>query len=474
MAEIELRRPSVFLVTEGGQASAEGISITLEVDAVPAATMTLHRGKDEVQKPLAADVISRMRKYQTTRLAGKSAPDTQIEVTDGAGNTLVFFGYAAAPVLGIAKGATHEQIHVVGKDSILDSLDLSIYDPLPARTEERDRVEGYTQTPIEADGDVPRMIAEIVDTLFSNYPATREATGRDSFRRLLEAQHAINGAEPYTALSDILFRSDVKYETWPELIEEYPSLSAAIVQHTLEMLQQSSGSFWSTLNGLMQDFQMFYRPDPEGSGALFRNDTKLAGETTKTIHITQAQITDGSQRLLQLGGVVIIGPVLADYYAEEQKSLEKGGIVGQWPDVLGKGFIKRLPPPVWVACGGHLTFSEVEETDTVKAKVYDIANYISKKTGIELKLKKADKTIGERVLGEYARVIYTDKRLADSTATLSIPLDVSIQVGRRYRFELEDGGSFVGFLRGLTHSLQLQGGKTLSQGTQLFLTHIEF
>lgn len=473
MAEAELRKPSVVLVTEGGQASAEGISITLEVDTVPAATMTLHRG-EEIQKPLAADVIARMRQYQATRLAGKSAPDTQIEVSDGAGNTLVFVGYAAAPVLGISKGSTNEQIHVVGKDSIMDSLDLSIYDPLPARTEEIDRTEGYTQTPIETDGDVPRMISEIVDTIFSNYPATLENTDRESFKRLLTAQHAINGAEPYTALSDILFRSDVKYESWPALISEYPILSTAIVQHTLEMLQQASGSFWSTLNGLMQDFQMFYRPDPEASGALFRNDLKLTGETAKTIHITQAQITDGSQRLLQLGGVVVIGPVMADYFAEEQESLEKGGIVGQWPEVLGKGFIKRLPPPAWITCGGQLPFSEVDEKAEASNKVYDIAVYVAALAGIKLKMKKADKTIGEKVLSEYARVIYTDKRLADSTATISIPLDVSIKVGMRYRFQLEDGGSFVGFLRGLTHSLQLQGGKTLNQGTQLFLTHIEF
>jgi hypothetical protein len=191
--------------------------------------------------------------------------------------------------------------------------------------------------------------------------------------------------------------------------------------------------------------------------------------------------TDGHPSMLPLGGVIIYGPALPQIRKEE-KPYAVSTVVGQWPVEIDPGYFQEVGAPSWMVSGGGASF-ESFSTETAPAapsgaaggkKNLDPMNYKERRTGLGEKIVAVENDMSKLLQG-LAQVTYDDMKLADSTATLEIPLNFKVEVGVRYKFKTgSDGGAFSGFVRALRHTLHLQGGTTLTSGTVLSLTHIKY
>lgn len=482
MPNTTVRKPSVKITAPGGDVSAEGITFIAAVNSAPTVEVILRRAKDIVVEPLSADVIAAMKAMQQARFSARSGePDTTVTADDGDGGTLTFKGFLTAPVLEQSKISSAETANVVGSDAFLNGLGLSIYNSRPqnVRDEEIDKL--FEKTPSRASGDVAGLINEVTDVLVSNYQATLDKAETPSLKNVLEKKHQANT----TALKvwrDILAGSDVRYTEWQSAFGKLPKLGEAVAERVKELLQQRTASFWDVLNGLGSEFLFFYRPKMDGSsGTLVRADTKVKDDGQRSLDagVVRYSGTDGSPSMLPLGGVIVYGPPMP-FLREEEKPYAVTTVVGQWPVEIAPGYFQEVSAPAWMAAGGFTSFETETSTEASTGaaaggkKNLDPTNYKERRTGRKEKLTAVEGDM-TKLLQDFAKVMYDDMKLADSTATLEIPLNFKIEVGVRYKFTTgKDGGAFTGFVRALRHTLHLQGGTTLTSGTVLSLSHIQY
>ena len=121
---------------EGGSSlSPRAVTIKLDVNAIATASVTCESSEKEiVRRGMSPELIQRMRKRQSKRLAGNTEPDAELslELTaasgSGGGQPLKFTGFVTAPQASTSVGATPgDTLNVVGDDALLDALNLSIY-----------------------------------------------------------------------------------------------------------------------------------------------------------------------------------------------------------------------------------------------------------------------------------------------------------------------------------------------------------
>lgn len=481
MPDKTVRKASVTIQSPGGEASAEGITFIAAVNSAPTVEVVLRRAKAKVVKPLTAEVLAAMKAIQTSRFELKGSPDTTIVAEDGNGGKLTFKGYSVAPVLEQSTISSAETVNVVGEDAFLNGLGLSIYQSRPNEVRKEETTKLFKKTPSRTTGDIAKLIQEVTDVLVSNLDATVQEARTDSNKKVIKLKHAAN--EPALAVwKKILGNSDVRYPEWQELLTtKAPKLGESVAERTKQLLQQRTSSFWDIVNGLGAEFMFFYRPSVDGtSGRLVRSDKKVVDEAAKNFDagVTRFTATDGSPSMLPLSGVILYGPALPGLRKEGQP-YSAGAVVGQYPVEITAGYFHEGAPPAWLNAGGYEAFATKKvmtpatPSSAGEKKNFDPSGYTQRSTGMEEHLEQVGTKLS-KILQAYAKVMYDDMRLADSTATLEIPLDFTIQVGIRYTFKMggEDGGQFTAFVRALRHSLQLQGGQQLASGTVLTLTHV--
>ncbi len=486
MSKTSVRKPSVTITAPGGAVSAEGVVFIASVNSAPTVEVILRRAKDKVVEPLSADVLAAMKAAQEARFRVKSdSPDTTVSIDDGDDGKIEFKGYMVAPVLEHSKVSSAETANVVGVDSFLNGLGLSIYNSRPAnvRKEEIDKL--FKDTPSRATGDIAKLIQEVTDVLVSNLQATLDKTQTESLKKVIQKKHEANSAA-LKVWKAILSNSDVRYPEWQGTFSKLPKLGEAAAERVKEMLQQRTSNFWDVLNGLGSEFLFFYRPKLDGSsGGLVRVDKKVSDDGNKSLDagVVRFSGTDGSPTMLPLAGTIIYGPTLPRLRKEESP-YAVSTVVGQWPVDITAGFFQEVGAPAWLVSGGGGAFESFKTEDSSQPssgaeagakKNLDPMGYKKRREGLETKLKAVENDMTS-ILQEFAKVMYEDMRLADSSATLEIPLHLGVEVGYRYKFTTggENGGTFTAFVRSLKHSLHLQGGTTLTSGTSLSLSHIKY
>lgn len=487
MPETSVRKPSVTISAPGGAVSAEGITFIASVNSAPTVEVLLRRAKGDVVRPLSQEVVAAMKAIQISRFALKDGkPDTTVTADDGNGGKLEFSGFTVAPVLEQSTVSSSETVNVVGVDAFLNGLGLSIYHSRSEKVRDEELEKLFKLTPSRATGDIIAIMSEVTNVLVDNRGATLKKAESPSHANVIQKKHEANKAG-LDVWAYLLSQSDVTFpDTWAALFKKYPNLGKAVVERVKTMLQQKTNSFWDILNGLGSEFLFFYRPMMDGStGMLVRVDKKLRDDGAKKLDagVTRFSATDGNPSMLPLAGVVIYGPALQGLRNEEEPAMINVP-VGQFPVELTPGYFQETQAPAWLTAGkvGFTPFATAEVlsppnpgSGAKEKKNLDPSEY--KKGQAELKQAIADVSRGlSAILQDLAEVMYNDMKYADSTATLEIPLDFTIEVGVRYNFSTggEDGGQFSGFVRALRHSLQLQGGATLSSGTTLSLTHINY
>lgn len=468
-------------VTNDGEFSVEGFRVTLAVNAVPTASMTVGRkSKEIVQSPMTSEVLAEIRRRQDLRLAGRDKTDIELKASDGVGGELKFSGFLSAPVIEISTVSTSDHFTAIGVDGMLDALDLGVYQvgwsAVRAETSSGTGVE-LPRVKAAEDGDVIALLDDVTTLLFDNFETNKTAESQEAMKKLMQHQHDINGGLPLEIWREMLQKSDVEYSSWQAACEKSPGLSRLMTERAVQMLTQRVGGFWATLNLLMASYQMYYIPSLSGTGRLVRADKKV-GEPTASIDIsaTSLSLSDGSHKLMQLGGIVMMMPKAGTPDRPESGGDPKAqSIAAQFPDPLVPGFIQREVPPMWLTNGDG---TPILGTSVDKAK---------RKAPINLKFEEIEtrqSSVQEyqavlddaksNVMNELCEVMFKEIQLAHSTAVATIPLDFTVKIGERTTVNILGGGSFTAFAQSVIHSVDLRQGKELNSFTQVSFTHAKY
>lgn len=476
----------------GGEYSPVGLRMDMNVNSFPSVVASIAPdsagaeagASGSVVVPISSAVISRIARLQEARLAGRVDPDFDVTAEDGRGGSLHYQGFISAPLLDITKVSTTDQLSSVGHVGALDALDLSIYDAgyELAREEASDSLDPL---PSASDGDLPKLLADITDVLVKNYDLVLAAEHRPVAQTMLEIQHEINNDGPLALWKAILAASDVQFESWTEACKTCPPLARELSERVKSVLKSQTPGFWSKINGLLADFQMIYVPEFNGPGKFRRADVRVDDESAATVEasVSGLGVVDGSPKILQIGGVVMMGASAPADRPESSEGFEGGRVVAYAPDPLRRGYIHRANPPFWLLREGGIPVlgSEVEESSAVDGKVNLSLADRAKRQEQGLAYKAKVDTVSEGVMTEMCEIMFKDMQLANSTTSLNLPLDFSVNayIGNRVRIQLKekdgsDGGSFTAFVAGISHSIDLRQGKELNSSTQMRLTHAKY
>jgi hypothetical protein len=457
--------------------SVEGLTIEMTVGAVATASVNFVYTDKQIKRSLSLDVGAQIAALQRTRLAGVTEPDVTITASDGLGGDLTFKGYLAAPLLTIASDNCVNSFRVLGVDAMLDGLDLSIY---KARAP-GDRPEGeggdFGALPGSTNGDVPLLISQITEVLLANKVASFADEPDLATRALLEHQHTINTGPPIEVWRAILGDSEATYTSWEGATTAVPSLAYTMTTRTAAILCQPASGFWQVFNNLMASYQMFYRPNPNGSGKLLRADSKING-SKKTVDISPSQLglADGSPNIVQVGGVVMSMAAMRD---EREENGTAPTIIAQYPTPLRSGYIHKEPPPMWLlnsegvpVLGTEIDTSAEPGEDNGDANL-SLEAYESRKKQTETYAAEVDGA-KSKIMSEMCRVMFETLQLEHSSVTATLPLDLKQQPGVRSDFSTASGVSFSGFVHSVKHKIDLAQGKQLDCYTQLLITHVQY
>lgn len=467
----------------GGEYSPTGLRFDLDVDTFPSVKASIadpKSGDPSLQAPVSKEVLARIGELQKQRLAGRTEPDFEVTAEDGRGGEIDYEGFIAAPLLELSKVSTHDRLSSVGRVAMIDALDLSIY--AAGYSLEREEA-GTDLKPVKAakDGDVTKVLAEITDTLVGNYGVVETSEYMPVAKELLRIQHGINNSGPLELWKKILDDSDVKYESWGAAFKVSPAIARALTERTRDFLEAQNSGFWAQVQSMMSSFNMFYVPEFNGTGRFERSDKKMEDpKVTINASVTNVSVADGSTRILQPGGVVMMARAAPTERQESQPDPNIPRVVAYAPNPLVAGFIEKTPVPFWLTReeGVPIFGSEIDRRRrTVGQVALDLAKRdVERLTGYEFRERVA--TVSTGVMTELCEVIFKDLQLAQSTASLTLPLDFTLHehVGKRATVKLggKDGGEFTAFVHGVTHSVDLREGKHLESSTEVRLSHADY
>lgn len=464
---------------EGRNASPEGFRATMSVNTVPVITATVNATNDKpVRRPMSASLVSTMRGRQQDRLAGVDKPNISFSAEDGNGGTIDFDGFLTAPVVEISKHHVGYDLTILGVDGALDGLDLSIYRLGAQSSREGTSTDGegfsFPEIPSASGGDVIASLSELTDLLLQSLQPAINAEQDKILQEVIRNQDAVNTGLPIEVWRKILAESDVQFESWAQAFSTNKYYARQVSEYMAKVLCEKSGGFWGTLNALMAAFQMHYVPTFNGPGALRRNDTK-AGKPDGSIDlsVTQMTLSDGSHRLLQPGGVVMMAPGAESSRKETSRS--RFVVAAQYPDNLLPGYVHREMYPQWLvdAKNAPLLASEIGKKKSSSKLDLSLSGLLQRQSSVAEYLEKVG-AASAGILTEMCKVTFEELQLAHSTASITTNLDFTIPVGVRKTINVRGGGSFEGFIKAVTHAVDLRSGKQLNSSTTIELSHVRY
>jgi hypothetical protein len=478
----------------GDNVSPEGLLFEIDVNSFPmvSANVAETSGKVSVKTPIAPEVIARIGKLQTARLAGRTTPDFEVFAEDGIGGSVNYSGFISSPILELTKVSTSEKLATVGQAALLDAMDLSIYGTglYAAQTPGAPRVEsGPLLKPVPAarNGDAPGTILAITDLLVSNYAATiASIQHRAMERQQIVRQHSINTNGPLRMWRQMLTDSDVKFQSWEAAFKAHGEIAKHLSKSVHDVLIALMPGFWNKVRALMSSFQMYYVPSFAGFGHFERVDKKVADTTdVMEVSVSGFSVSDGSARILQPGGVVMYA--MAPEWARKEKGGRTPSAVAFAPDPLLQGFIQHEAVPFWLLRGGGVPIfgSEMDGKKDPGAKVnLSLAQRAKAAVAAAAQKNKVD-AASSRVMTEMCELMFKELQLAHSSVGMTIPLDFNLTkyLGKRVILRIrgaddEKPGAkkteFTAFVQGFTHSVDLRAGKQMNSFTQVRLSHAKF
>lgn len=457
----------------------ESLRLDISINTSPVVSVSVGSPTDDkVLRPLASGVLKEIQKLQAKRLTGGvSEPDITIQADDAVYGQISMDGYIAAPVLEISKANVGYTFSVIDKVGLLDCLDLSIYQSVVKMlraNEAKDRL------PVQKDGNVCMLLKQLTALLVGSYQLALSKETDPVMKEVLKMQHEIN-QEPLKIWYKILTDSNVIHKSWSKAVGYHDSIGVQISNRALELLCQKNSGFWNTINGLLAAFQMYYQPDLTTYGKFCNNSSKTEKPTGPPLLLdtVNLNVADGSSRILQVGGVVMMATESAGLRAAETIGVNPvPGVAGVAPKELLPGYIHKDVPPIWLtdANGAMVLGSTIDKNkDKTQPSPANLSlkQYRERRAAAVQHLRDASQAKSD-VLDELCQITFDDLQLADSRISARLPLNLTIKVGQRQVIHIGDDGTVEGFIAAVSHSIDLRAGAELDSFSQVTITHVKY
>jgi len=464
-----------YVELNGGEYPVFSATIDLAVDSMMSLSVDtdLTKTSDGVRFPSGKETLKTIGQLQAKRLLGISEPDMKISIKDGYGNTAAFDGYATNPGFSSTKATSGHHLGILPLVGHLDAIDMSIYD-WNFETVENSGAATLKLPSLAAiaTGDFAGALAELTQRLLKDFSYVNDKVNKDEGMHELAQITDTNNQRPIEDLWMAILRySSVQFDEWEKACKANPGVADSITEHMSNCIRTPAGGFWSTVQQLCAMFQTMYIPEIDGVGFLVRADS-VVGKATRTHQRCpmSVSVSDGSRRVSPLGGVAMIAPpgeAVSDEYAG------RGSLAARYPEKFTPGFVQRIPPPIWLI-GVNQTLLAIPELEA-PTKQFDL-DLLACKT-FNKKVIRESQAASEKaqvsLMTELCHIEFNRSQLANSTAGLSFPLDLSIVPGYVTEFPLEDGGKITGFVSGVSHRVATSK-QSIDASTTVSLTHVQF
>jgi hypothetical protein len=472
---------TLIVELDGGWA-ATGFNAKVEVDSLPSVSCDVFpTGENTVTEPASSVIVEAMAGLQKARLEGALAPNFSMTASiQGAdGGSFSFSGFLAAPMMSGSRYKVGNQVSAVGQAAIVDSLDMSIYD-LGAPSLRAESANALPPLPGFDGEDIIALFSALTDALVNSFGAMLSEESSRSAKQLMGQQHSLNQAA-LVAWRAILGKSEAKFPSLAAAIESNPSVGRALASRCKDMLTSHAPSFWHKLTGMLSAFGLFYVPEIGGYGRIMKSSDKFLDGDGGSVELSTEKytISDGSNNVLTVGGVVISTSGSGRFLRAETAASTRPSVAAFYPPTLKSGYIHREPYPAWLIDMDNEPVALPEEVKiSSEDTTLDLESYADKTAGDKDYIAELGESISG-VLTDICRNRFYDLQLAHATAVIQTPLDFTMtdKVGKRVEATIkspEGGGKFTGFVRSVEHNAHMIDGKKFQSGTSVRFSHVKF
>lgn len=466
---VEVRQPRATV--EGEQTDGLTISWSLPVSSsvtgFPSLKYSGHpSGEDVAIKPTAEELITKVADAQNAMF--EEPVQKTVLLNDGK-NDSTFRGYDSGPHYSIMLGGVNNGKNIVHRAARLDFINTSIYVPTTGE-------EPYKEGGEDLIGLTPTAVMRsVLENIIKSWERSKEdsyATEDPVSNSIRDRIHAANiriiTEEWYPALDASV---DVTLDGFSELLSSSVSVREKLEEVVTSVYLSGAEGFVTKISQFESLFQIRFIPDPEGqiSGKFISFKSMVNLPQDKSVYIRTLTMAAGPRKFLVPTSVVVKGLPKNNAYKESSPSA--GTSVACWPAAIpATGQAVTVQAPAWVP--NEILAESLELT----GDNLDIAQTLPSLRAVDAQIKSNHDTL-IRVLQDYARCVYNNIALGDSSVTITTLLDFSWQIGFRYKVsQVNNSGEspilFDGFLRDVQHTLN-SSPQRVDATTMLTFSHVE-
>lgn len=482
-----LRSPRATITGPWGSVSADEIEVSAAINTHTTATFTAFTGTEAgkgASVVLDSDAAQLMGRAQTVGFSQRSSPDTTIQLDDGGDGKADLEMFMTAPAFMMNSRTLRPSFSAVAGSAMMNNLKLDIY---TTDTGRKDGIESNTSwgeaTQLLEDSAKKSNLAdrlyELTQTMISYWQDNKGPAGSSTE---LKTQRDTINAEPLRLWYELLNNSTADLastSSWMEtLVADSAGMNRSINALLLGILRGATRDFQETVNTLCDTFQMVVVPDPTGRPGRLALMRDLLESDPVDLELPAASMLlngNSSGSLLPVQQVLIRGLPLgihdtsvSPYYKTgDSEGYYIGGFPAETPSASGEVVI--LPLPAYLQ---QYVLRVKEGQKGITAP--DLSNFGNNFSKVKTLTDEYTSEVAQKVITDYARAQYIDLALGGTSTSISMPADVTLWPGTRYRIVNSDKKElFVGFLSSVSHSFSKSAGTGRAFTTCNF-THILF
>jgi hypothetical protein len=471
--KVEVRRPKVTIPGESTDSIEykATIPVSSSVAGCPSVRYSSHKsGGAKIENPTAKELIAKIAAAQTAMF--ESPTQNTITIEDGSGNTAMFEGYDTGPHHDIMFGGVNNGKSLVHRCARLLFLNTSIYIPPEAKEGEDLSETASAVQVLDAAKNTCEALKIVLETVIKDSKINSSDDSDESKirKKIHEDNLKILNEEWYPILEA---STESGIPAW-EAAMNTKSIRMQIYNQIRLVYLGGSSDFSSIMATFENLFQMKFVPGHMGTtpGKFIPAAAMLSDAEEKEVNIVSLSMNPGPRKFLAPAGVAMRGLPPTELPPTGAAVSSAGTNMIVWPEPLpptGQTLVMQMPSwlpadtfPNFVVKGGkNLDFN---------------ANFQAIKGQESQKLVSA--FLIKRICSDIARLTYNDVSLQDAFASITCPLDVSWEIGKRYSIKQPSTTSgdssllFSGFLRAVTHRVSSSLSKAEAV-TQLTFSHVE-
>jgi hypothetical protein len=470
----QIARPKASATIGGQSISPESVRVTASINSFARVDLRYHN-KTETNKAISAVPETLSQELAADqKIMFEAAEGADISIEDGLGGTLKFKGYQTNSSYEITPGAIGYAASIVHNSAVLDTLQTSVYKhgntyfrDVASLPKGGEKYSSWMSVVLEKmisswDAHVNGTSTVLDDLSKAEYVRAHEnnARGLAAFRKYLAA---CNDPNP-------------KLSAFAESSEFLKAMNLTI----FNTYGNSYGSFLQTIQQLGLQFQTIYVPDlGDGVGTSIVSSSLVKQELSKKVHILSMLLSAGAKNIIPMTQVILSAGPSTYWRADETKKANKflpGTTVSVFPPGTTQGRVYVVSAPGWLPTSitPRLSAADIEAGKGSP----DPAAYGDKRTMQDEKARNNMKKPVRDMMDEWAKNVYVDMALADSVAQITVPLDLTWELGKVYKVTTTGAKGqkfkklFTGFLSAMSHNLSSIHDSPHAY-TSLMFTHVQ-